>query len=668
MYLIDHIFSQENFKIKMPVLPVINKDLSLITKDINDKIQEPKHQRNLVLIIVCIALLLDNMLYMVIVPIIPEYLHSIDMKGTNLKTSTITTPSFGRSVLVLPIDQKYKKLNDTSYLKNNIINKNIDAKINDEDNDEDESDESQSRQATTTVTTTIKSNPRNRGNMRTPSTTQPTTTILTTLPTNINGKKDDDDDEDSEDVAVGFLFASKAFIQLFVNPFSGAFIDKIGYDIPMCIGLGIIFLSTMTFSIGSSYSVLLLARSLQGVGSAFADTSGLAMIADRFTEEGERSKALGIALAFISFGSLVAPPFGGILYEYLGRPVPFVLLSLLALFDGLMLFFVMRPHRMAMQMQHGSEYKPKGTPIWRLFMDPYIAVCSGALVMANVSLAFLEPTIAIWMRKTMNATESQMGLIWLPGFIPHLLGVLFTVWCAKRFPQYQWMLAAGGLALEGISCFIIPFCKTYISIMIPISGICFGIALVDTAILPTLGYLVDVRHTSVYGSIYAIADISYSLAYALGPVLAGNIMHTFGFFALNFGICFSNLLYAPVIYFLRYFYEFKPLESNELSAISNNQAAIAGAGFKRFVNDDNNEISNNNNSQSNNNNYNNQYNSEYTSIDTSPGFNFNNANKVNINKPDSAVFQSMQKYPKKQTKNPYKDTHNLIDNMEEDEF
>jgi MFS family permease len=247
-------------------------------------------------------------------------------------------------------------------------------------------------------------------------------------------------------------------------------------------------------------------------------------------------------------------------------------------------------------------------------------------------------------------------------------GVVFTIYCSKRFPQHQWLLAAGGLALEGFSCFIIPFCTNYIAIMLPISGICFGIALVDTAILPTLGYLVDVRHTSVYGSVYAIADISYSLAYAFGPIMAGNIYHWAGFFALNMGICFSNILYAPVIYFLRYFYEFKPLESNELSAISNAQGAIAGAGFKRFNNDDNNgnQFDDNN----------------YTSIDTSPGMTFNpngrgqapappgtmRNNNNNVSKPDSAVFQNMEKYPKRQSKNPYKDTHNLIDNMEDDDY
>jgi DHA1 family vesicular acetylcholine transporter-like MFS transporter 3 len=36
------------------------------------------------------------------------------------------------------------------------------------------------------------------------------------------------------------------------------------------------------------------------------------MIADRYPDEASRSRQLGIALAFISFGSLVAPPFGGL--------------------------------------------------------------------------------------------------------------------------------------------------------------------------------------------------------------------------------------------------------------------------------------------------------------------------------------------------------------------
>lgn len=55
----------------------------------------------------------------------------------------------------------------------------------------------------------------------------------------------------------------QAIVQLMINPFSGALIDRIGYDIPMMIGLCIMFLSTAVFACGRSYSLLFFARSLQ---------------------------------------------------------------------------------------------------------------------------------------------------------------------------------------------------------------------------------------------------------------------------------------------------------------------------------------------------------------------------------------------------------------------
>lgn len=442
-------------------IPVVNLEFQDVKEITWSKIQEPVIQRRLILVIVCIALLLDNMLYMVIVPIIPDYLRYI---GTW--------------------------------------------------------DEDPNAQNTT-----------------------------------VRGPKD----HHGQDSATGFLFASKAIVQLMVNPFSGALIDRIGYDLPMMVGLTIMFFSTAVFACGRSYGVLFFARSLQGAGSAFADTAGLAMIADRFTEENERSRALGIALAFISFGCLVAPPFGGALYQFAGKEVPFLILALVCAIDGGMLLLVMKPIKE--QLRFSNEVKPESIPIWRLLMDPYIACCAGALMMSNVALAFLEPTISLWMEDNLTTDNWKIGMIWLPAFFPHVFGVILTVKMARKYPQHQWLMAAGGLALEGFCCFLIPFSTSYKMLMIPICGICFGIALIDTALLPTLGYLVDVRYVSVYGSIYAIADISYSVAYAVGPIIAGNVVEAIGFTALNFGIAISNLLYAPVLIYLKHIYDFKPFES-----------------------------------------------------------------------------------------------------------
>lgn len=487
----------------MPFIPVIKQDTNELWRRFNEKIDEPRSQRRIILFIVCVALLLDNMLYMVIVPIIPDYLRKIGTWDSHVEGA--------------------------EYQYRNVSNKFIPFRIGG--------------------------------------------TIV----------------YEGEDSAVGMLFASKAIVQLFINPFSGAIIDRIGYDIPMMIGLGVMFFSTAVFACGQSYAVLFLARSLQGVGSAFADTAGMAMIADRFTEENERQKALALAIAFISFGSLVAPPFGGVLYQIAGKEVPFIILSLVCLVDALLLKLVMQPSKE--RQQQCSVEKPNGIPIHTLLMDPHIACCAGALVMANVSLAFLEPTISLWMEDNMHVEEWQMGMIWLPAFFPHVLGVYSTVALADKYPRYQWFFAAAGLAIEGICSFILPFSTSFWFLILPISGICYGIALVDTSLLPTLGYLVDLRYVSVYGSIYAIADISYSLAYALGPIIAGSIVESIGFTALNMCIALSNLLYVPVLMGLRRVYDYEQFEPEHIGMteqsngctprIAPNRTALVGSAALR---------------------------------------------------------------------------------------
>ncbi|XP_040178385.1 vesicular acetylcholine transporter [Rana temporaria] len=437
------------------------------TKRLGTAMQEAPHHRRLVLFIVCVALFLDNMLYMVIVPIIPDYIQSMRLDS----------------------EKAFRDLNASSAYANKSI-------------------------------------------------------IRPTYPT------------ENEDIKIGVLFASKAILQLLVNPLSGTFMDRVGYDIPLFIGLIVMFLSTVIFAFAENYATLFVARSLQGLGSAFADTSGIAMIADKYTEEAERSKALGIAIAFISFGSLVAPPFGGILYQFVGKRVPFLILACISLIDGILLLAVIKPFA-----NRTRENMPVGTPIHRLMIDPYIAVVAGALTTCNIPLAFLEPTIANWMKTTMGASEWQMGLTWLPAFFPHIFGVYLTVKLAANYPQYQWFYGAIGMVIIGASSCTVPACKTFEQLIIPLCGLCFGIALVDTALLPTLALLVDLRHVSVYGSVYAIADISYSVAYAMGPIVASQIVHTAGFTQLNLGMGLANVLYAPALLLLRNVCQMKPSHS-----------------------------------------------------------------------------------------------------------
>ncbi|XP_077438126.1 putative vesicular acetylcholine transporter-A [Vanacampus margaritifer] len=435
------------------------------TKQLGSAMQDPARNNRIILVIVCVVLLLDNMLYMVIVPIIPDYLEGLQAAAAHAQLPPF--PTHGNSS------------NATSHRR-----------------------------------------------------------VVAA---------------DNFDVQIGVLFASKAIVQLLVNPLSGTFIDRVGYDIPLVIGLSIMFLSTLMFAFAENYASLFVARSMQGIGSAFADTSGIALIADRYTEEAERSKSLGIALAFISFGSLVAPPFGGVLYEFAGKRVPFLILAAVCLVDGVLCLVVLKPFS-----NRERANMPVGTPIYRLMMDPYIAVVAGALTICNIPLAFLEPTIAKWMEETMQASQWEIGMTWFPAFFPHVLGVFLTVKLAAKYPHLQWFYGAIGMVFIGASSCTVPACKNFGELMIPLCGICFGIAFVDTALLPTLGFLVDLRYVSVYGSVYAIADISYCVAYAMGPVVAGKIVHDLGFVQLNLGMGLANVLYAPALLLLKNVAQMRP--------------------------------------------------------------------------------------------------------------
>lgn len=46
--------------------------------------------------------------------------------------------------------------------------------------------------------------------------------------------------------------------------------------------------------------------------------------------------------------------------------------------------------------------------------------------------------------------------------------------------------------------------------------------MVDSSMMPMLGYLVDIRHTSTYGNVYAIGDVAFCVGFTMGKDLGLN--------------------------------------------------------------------------------------------------------------------------------------------------
>ncbi|NWX46522.1 VMAT1 protein, partial [Steatornis caripensis] len=459
--------------------------------------------RRLVLVVVFVALLLDNMLLTVVVPIVPTFLYTTEYEGTNSSVTPAQTELAPPALKAPPFSLMF------SYFDNTTV--------------------------TVLGSTSAVDLANGTESSRLP---QPPASS----PPAPRGCLEGEEFLAKENIRVGLLFASKALIQLVVNPSVGLLTNRIGYHIPMFIGFIIMFLSTVMFAFSGTYTLLFIARALQGIGSSFSSVAGLGMLASVYTDDFERGNAMGIALGGLALGLLIGAPFGSLMYEFVGKSSPFLVLAFLALLDGALQLCILQPSKI-------SPESTKGTPVFTLLRDPYILVAAGALCFSNMGVAMLEPTLPIWMMQTMCSPKWQLGMAFLPASISYLIGTnLFGILANK---MGRWLCSLIGMAVVGISLLCVPLAKNIYGLIGPNSGLGFAIGMVDSSMMPIMGHLVDLRYTSVYGNVYAIADVALCMGFAIGPSTGGAIVQATGFPWLMIIIGVINIAYAPLCWYLR---------------------------------------------------------------------------------------------------------------------
>lgn len=153
---------------------------------------------------------------------------------------------------------------------------------------------------------------------------------------------------------------------------------------------------------------------MQGVGSAFTSVAGMGLLAHKYPDDRERGNVMAIALGGLALGVLIGPPFGGIMYEFVGQSSPFITLALFALLDGCLQLLVLQPEVVKQEEQ--------GASLWTLIQDPYILLAAGAITFANSGIAMLEPSLPLWMMDTMESSSWEQGAVFLPASISYLCG------------------------------------------------------------------------------------------------------------------------------------------------------------------------------------------------------------------------------------------------------
>ncbi|XP_073747352.1 chromaffin granule amine transporter isoform X4 [Callorhinus ursinus] len=407
-------------------------------------LKEGRESRKLVLVVVFVALLLDNMLLTVVVPIIPNFLYATEFKEINTPLYLGLT-TISQHVLTSPAFSTIFSLFDNNTMAIEESAPSGTAWTDD-----------------------------NAGTIPPP--------VTGAIPAQQNNCLQGTEFLEEENLRVGLLFASEALMQLLVNPFVGPLTNRIGYHIPMFAGFVILFLSKVS----------------------------LGMLASVYTDDYERGRAMGIALGGLALGVLVGAPFGSVMFVFVGRSSPFLILAFLALLDGALQLCILQPSKV-------SPESARGTPLLTLLKDPYILVAA--------------------------------GLAFLPASVSYLIGTnLFGVLANKLG---RWLCSLIGMIVVGTSLLCVPLAHNIFGLIGPNAGLGFSIGMVDSSMMPIMGHLVDLHHTSVYGSVYAIADVAFCMGFAIGPSTGGAIVHAIGFPWLMVIIGVINIIYAPLCYYLR---------------------------------------------------------------------------------------------------------------------
>ncbi|KAL3310945.1 hypothetical protein Ciccas_010480 [Cichlidogyrus casuarinus] len=294
----------------------------------------------------------------------------------------------------------------------------------------------------------------------------------------------------NENTYVGLMFASKAVVQMLTTPLVGPLTNKIGYSVPLFAGFVIMLISTLGFAFSNTYTLLFISRAFQGASSALTSVSGMGLLATFYPDDATRGRAFSIALSGLAMGVLL----------------PFIILAALALFDGLLQLITMKPSIKAEEI--------KGSSLKELVTDPYILIAAGSITFGNMGIGLLEPSLPLWMREQMGASEWEQGVAFLPSSISYLIGTNLFGLIAQKIGR--WLSSFIGMLLVGLSLLVIPFATSVTMLIFPNALLGFAIGMIDSSMMPIMAHLVDLRHASIYGNVYAIADFAFCLSFALG--------------------------------------------------------------------------------------------------------------------------------------------------------
>lgn len=317
---------------------------------------------------------------------------------------------------------------------------------------------------------------------------------------------------------VGVLFATFSLSGLVGTSIGGAMADRFGRKVMVIFGLVTSSVSAILMGLVNSIEAFFLLALLVGLLSNSAGPAHQAMITDLLPEN-KRAEGFGLFRIIFNMAVVIGPAIGGLLAarSYLSLFITDAVISLIS--AGIVFRFI-------------PETKPQalpGAPVEsvfgtfggyvRVFKDSLFMFFIFAMILTGLVYMNMNTTLGVYLRDVYSVPESGYGLILS---LNAAMVVLLQFPITRRIESKSPMLVmALGAALYAIGFTMYGFVSIYVMFLLAMVIITIG----EMLIAP-ISQALTARFApeDMRGRYMAVFSISWSIPFAIGPLLAGMVL------------------------------------------------------------------------------------------------------------------------------------------------
>lgn len=347
-------------------------------------------------------------------------------------------------------------------------------------------------------------------------------------------------DADALSLWSGLIFSVTFIVSAAVAPLWGSLADRKGRKLMLLrasLGMGVVIL--LQAFVTQAWQLLLL-RALMGLTSGYIPNA-MALVAAQAPRE--RS---GWALSCVSTGQIggviLGPMLGGLLADWLGLRLVFVVTAVLLLISFLVTLFLIREEGYNVA---SKQIKMRGQEVFRSLENPKLMLCLFATTLViQMCNGSVNPILTLFVREL--APDVQ-NIAFLSGFIAALPGISALI-AAPRLGRLGDRIGTQRILLATMMATVVLFiAMSFVSSAVQLGVLRFLLGFADGAMLPAVQTLL-VRHSpdKVTGRIFGYNQSFMYLGNVAGPLLGAAVAMLAGyrwvFFATALVVLFNVLL------------------------------------------------------------------------------------------------------------------------------